>query len=86
MKLTIEASATELQKMLQAIAGSQEHKEGFHSSGSENIIMPLSSEGVKKMWNTLSTLCFLGPDGFTCLSDQHKSDHFVTKSDNLKKQ
>jgi hypothetical protein len=53
MKLTIEASATELQKMLRAIAGSQEHKEGFQSSGSENIIMPLSSEGAKKAWDKL---------------------------------
>jgi hypothetical protein len=85
MKLTVEFSATELQKMLRAIAGSQEH-EKFQPYGSESIIMPLSSDRVKKMWNTLSTLCFLGPDGFTCLSDQHKSDHFVTKSDNLKKQ
>ncbi|MFT8412131.1 MAG: hypothetical protein ABF743_08140 [Schleiferilactobacillus perolens] len=55
MKLTIEASATELQKMLRAIAGSQEYKEGFQSSGSESIIMPLPSEHVKRAWNTLST-------------------------------
>jgi hypothetical protein len=54
MKLTIEFSTTELQKMLQAIAGSQEHKEGFQYSGSENIIMPLSSEGAKKAWDKLS--------------------------------
>lgn len=55
MKLTIEVSATELQKMLRAIAGSPEHKEGFQHSGSENIIMPLSSEHAKRAWNTLST-------------------------------
>ncbi|QFR64052.1 hypothetical protein LH991_08730 [Schleiferilactobacillus harbinensis] len=54
MKLTIEASTTELQKMLQAIAGSQEHKEGFQPSDSESIIMPLSSEGAKNARDKLS--------------------------------
>ena len=53
MKLTVELSATELQKMLRAIAGSQEH-EKFQPYDSESIIMPLSSEGAKKAWDKLS--------------------------------
>lgn len=54
MKLTVEANTDEIKKVLHAIAGSEEHEEGFQSSGSENIIMPLSSEGAKKARDKLS--------------------------------
>lgn len=55
MKLTIEDTTDEIKKVLHAIAGSQEYKEGFQSSGYESIIMSLSSEHAKRAWNTLST-------------------------------
>lgn len=40
MKLTIEASTTELQKMLRAIAGSQEHKNTIKGFSPELISRP----------------------------------------------
>lgn len=74
MKLTIECSTTELQKTLQAIAGSQEHKEGFQPSGSESIIMPLSSEHMKKMWDVLSTAAELIQKSAREYSLAHQAD------------
>ena len=44
MKLTIELSATELQKMLQAIAGSQEHENIWTTESANQFVAEVAQQ------------------------------------------